>query len=247
VSHVRDVRRLRALEMHGALVVATVTSVSRGRTRASASASASETETLRYEYVVDGTRHTGSARWPRVPYGAGEAVVVYYLPESPSSSRPGALLSDEAIALEAAPTFTEHVMADLFVFFAAAAAVADAEHRRRRASRVETPATAGRLAALVLLGAVLAANLGEYAMHVEKRALGARPLRLLNGSLPCVVLAPILEAALLLPFFWVLPLLVTYVRAGNRRAELRPSLLAGLGYAVILVAALVAFTGGGRF
>jgi hypothetical protein len=229
VSHVRDVRRLHALEMHGELVHGTVTQASRAE------------GVLRYAYGVDGSRYAGTVAWPHVPYVAGESIVVYCLPDSPSFSRPGALLSLAAIDLEADTTSTRHLMADLFAFFAAAGLVAELERRRRRTA---LPATIARLAALAALGGVLYANLGAYPMSVEEHALDPMAL-----GVPAGVVAPLVETVLLLPFLWLLPLLARwFVHAkGERPAGLRPILLAGLGYGVILLATLVAFTGGGRF
>jgi hypothetical protein len=227
VSHVRDVRRLHALEMHGELVHGTVTQASRVE------------GVLRYAYGVDGSRYTGTVAWAHVPYVPGESIVVYCLPDSPSFSRPGALLSEAAIRLEADNTFTLHLMSDLFAFFAAAALVTELERRRRRSA---LPATIGRLAALAMLGGLLYANLGGYATSVEEHALD--PLAI---GVPAGVLAPAVETVLLLPFLWLLPLLARWIfhAKGERPPGLRPVLLAGLGYGVILLAALAAFTGGG--
>jgi hypothetical protein len=231
VSHVRDVRRLRALEARGEQVTATVTQAS------------ADEGTLRYAYSFAGSRYTAAVSWPHVPYVAGESIVVYCLPDSPSMSLPGAMLSDAAVLAEAEPTFTLHLMADLLALFALAAVVADVERRR---ARPPDATTAARLVALVGLGVVLAANLGHYAMGVERRAFA--------GALPGVaagVVAPFVEAALVAPFLWILPLLVAYRQAAGRTGpglrHARPILLLGLGYGIVLLAALAAFTGGGKF
>jgi hypothetical protein len=250
----RQELRLRALADHGRQSTAIVEEV----------AQSLEITYTHYRYTVDGASYTWSVTRAEAPYAPGEPFVITYLPEVPSLSRPG-VYTAARLGGELDLPFQHRMVAGMFLALAVGAALCHRGLRRLQsgeptpAKPLLSPTGAGRLVAVLLLGAVLASNLDDKVHAVYVALFGEAP-----SGVPVTVLACVVQAVLFAPFFWVFPGLmsiarsaqdVSYTKIGIVRAvaqvgpdaspELRRAravVIGGFVYFVILVAAWIAFT-----
>jgi hypothetical protein len=242
----RQELRLRALADHGRAGTAVVTDTS---------------QYTDYRYEVGGQTYTWNVSREKAPYARGASFPIVYLPEDPSLSRPGAVYGPTELDADLDLTFQHRLLLGLFGFFAGASLLCHRQLRRlRRGDPLRTaprigPDGAGRLVALLILGAVLAANADPKAQAVMAAVFGATPL-----GVPVVVAVSAAEIVLFAPYFWVFPHLMRIVmesmrrggslskagivlavaQAGPEQARSRWLVIAGLVYFVALMAGWIA-------
>jgi hypothetical protein len=248
----RQELRLRALSDHGRPTTAVISQITQRDGVVYA----------HYRYTVLDASYTWSVSRKDAPHALGQPFAITYLPEDPSLSRPGASYPQERLDAELDLPFQRKLLVGLFAFFAGAAGLCHRQLRRLqkgeplRTKPLLSPASAGRLVAILLLAVLIATNLDANVSAVQVALFGQRPL-----GLPVIVPVSLAEAALFAPFFWVFPhlmgivmnaqaqgasisklgIVVAIANAGPDLRRSRAVVLAGLIYFVLLVGAWIAF------
>jgi hypothetical protein len=243
----RQELRLRALSDHGHAGTAIVTQVS---------------QSTHYRYEVDGETYTWNVSREEAPYAPGASLPIVYLPEDPSLSRPGDAYGPEELDAELNLPFRRGVPLGLFAFFAGASVLCHLQLRRlQRGDPLRTkprlgPDATGRLVALLIIGATLAANADAQVGVTMAKAFGPAPL-----GLPVVPVVSVVEILLFAPYFWVFPHLMRIVldslhrggslskvgivtavaQAGPEHTRSRWWVIGGFLYFVALMAGWIAF------
>jgi hypothetical protein len=203
----RNNNRLRGLADHGRSATATVTAVPQR-------AGVTYTE---YAYEIDGHTYDWNVGHADAPYEPGETFAITYLPEVPSVSRPG-VYSQARFDAEVKLTFQRCVLGVLFGFFALGALACEVGLRRMRRNEPPrgtpwlSPDMAGHGVAIILLAAILAANLDPKVGAKMAEAFGRTPF-----GLPVMTVVTLFELVLFAPFFWVFPHVVRIVLANQAR------------------------------
>lgn len=248
----RQARRLDALADHGRTTTATVTELTR---------QGSSTYT-HYAYAVEGQTYSWSVGEEQAPHAPGTTLIVTYLPEDPSLSRPEPGASRAATEAASNRVFTKKAMLGAVLFIAINAAITELKLRallKRGRAAVGAPiisaAWAGRVVGLLLVAVIVLVNLDDKVAAVQAKAFGAAP-----WGVPVTPLVMVVSFILFAPYIWVFEHVMkiafraqregvrlgleAIIRLPQQYPELERSrliALLGLGYFVVIAGAWILF------